>query len=93
MAQQQAQETAGGIASKDYYSYLNNAMSLYTGGVKGYSELGQNLSSVLLSQSQLSQMQREEEEREEEEESAQESQLWGTAIGAAGKIGAAAILA
>ena len=92
MAQQEAQETGAGIASKDYYSYLNNAMKMYMGGVQGYGQLGQNLGSVLMSQSQLTQMQREEEERKEEEEKAQESQMWGSALGAVGRIGAAALL-
>lgn len=84
MQQQQAQQTATGLAGQDYYKYLQDAMGMYMGGAKGFSQLGENLSSNLMSQSQLAQLRQEEEQRQRMQ---RESDIWGT-IGTVG--GAAA---
>lgn len=65
MQQVEAGKAATGLANQDYYNYLNHALNIYMGGVHGYSELGENLSSNLMSQSQLKQQQEEQEAKEE----------------------------
>ncbi|NHJ41453.1 MAG: hypothetical protein FK731_15590 [Asgard group archaeon] len=62
--QQKMMETAGGLASQDYYDYLNKALGLYGQGLTGTAGLGQmgagasqalaeNLANALASQAQL----------------------------------------
>ena len=83
--QQQSAQMATGMASQDFNKYLQNMLGMYMGGVQGYSQLGQQLGSNLLSESQFQQMQEQEKERQE----AQKHQdLWG-GIGAALGGGAA----
>jgi len=60
MQQQQAAQTAQGLASQDYGNYMQRALGLYGQGAQGYRGLGEDLSSALMSQAQLAQMQQEE---------------------------------
>lgn len=83
MQQQMAQQTATGLAGQDYYKYLQNAMGMYMGGARGYGQLGEDISSAMLSQAQLAQLQQEEEAKSRRQ---RESDIWGTI----GEIGGAA---
>jgi hypothetical protein len=55
----QSAQAAGGLANQDYYNYLNHVTNLYTTGARGYSQLGEDLSSNLMNQSQLANLQAE----------------------------------
>ena len=82
MQQQQAAQTATGLANQDYYNYLNQALGLYQTGAGGYRGLGEDLSSILMSQAQLAQLQQEEAAKEAEQK---HHDLWsaiGSGIGA-----------
>jgi hypothetical protein len=80
MQQQQSGQVAQGLASQDYYNYLNRALGLYQTGAGGYRGLGEDLASSLLSEAQLAQLQQEEAAKEKEQKS---SDIWGSI----GKIG------
>lgn len=84
MQQQQAQTTATGLANQDYYNYLNHAMSLYTTGVQGYSNLGENLARNLMSESQLAENERMMQLKSEMQEQSDSSGLFGSALGGIG---------
>lgn len=90
MQQQEAAKSARGLASQDYYNYLNHAMNLYMGGVHGYSGLGGDLSRNLLSEASLSQTQREEEQRQKEFKEAQDAQSSSSLWKALGTLGGGA---
>lgn len=83
--QQQAAQMAQGIASQDYGNYMNRILGMYQTGAKGYSGLGEDLSSALMSQAQLQQLQQEEEAKEREQRHSDIWQTIGTIGGAAAK--------
>lgn len=84
MQQQEAAQTATGLADQDYYNYLKSALGLYGTGVQGYAGLGENLARNLMTEAQLSQLQQEEAEREEEQEN---QGFWGDLGSALGGLG------
>jgi hypothetical protein len=79
--QLQSQTTATGLANQDYYNYLNHALNIYGEGVKGYSNLGENLSRNLMSESQLAENERMMQQRSEEQESSDKDGLFGSLTG------------
>lgn len=75
MQQQQSAQTAQGLASQDYGNYMQRALGMYQTGAQGYSRLGEDLSSNLMSQAQYQQLQEEEAQRNKEQSS---SDMWGS---------------
>lgn len=84
MQQQQAMQTAQGLAGQDYYNYLDRALGLYQTGAGGYRGLGEDLASALMEQAQLQQLQQEEAEREKEQK---HHDVWSTIGAGVGTLG------